>query len=468
MSETLDAVNDELEQAILGHCLLPGVYALYDPFEVTVDDFRRDAHQRIWKAIVDLAFDGLTVDLVVVRQRLLETGDMAEVGEGYYAELLSGYAVPDRANVEHLVGKLKDARLARAAGYHTTRFAQALKEPGAIRDGVLVRHLDALQALINEHAQVGAVAPWLDADAQIVAHRRDHALEQGYGVPFGLPSLDGVMHGVRAGEVCGLLARPGIGKTVFCCHIAKSAAQGAGVVIFSLEMPASQIVGRLMQMLYGLSRHQLERNAHVGALAFEGKDPDDRYREAFRNMVVVDTPGMTISEMNRRVRQIASGPLKGVPVRLIIVDHLGLVGGDRALSTYDRVSQQARDVKELAKRLEAAVLLAVQVSREAGGDGERELGLGSARDSGVVEEAMDYMIGIRRLDRASSIPEADRERFYNVLFAKVIKHRHGDPPTGEFAYRFHPVGLTLNEDHSLRVEENDVARIAAARSRGRR
>ena len=80
--------------------------------------------------------------------------------------------------------------------------------------------------------------------------------------------------------------------------------------------------------------------------------------------------------MGRRVRQIAKGPLAGIPIGLITIDHLGLVGGDRQLSTYGRVSAQSRDIKELAKRHGVAVLLAIQVSREAGGDGRESSGSG--------------------------------------------------------------------------------------------
>ncbi len=156
-----------------------------------------------------------------------------------------------------------------------------------------------------------------------------------------------------------------------------------------------------------------------------------------------------------------------MPPRLIIIDHLGLIGGDRTLDTYDRVSTQAREVKELAKRLNCAVLLAIQVNREAGGDGSKELGLGSARDSGVVEEAMDYLIGIRRLDRSQTLSVADRARYRNVIFAKVIKNRHGDPHAEEIAYRFNAVGLQLIEDPTLHIDADDIGRIAQMRS-GRR
>src|SRR5262249_44711528 len=152
--------------------------------------------------------------------------------------------------------------------------------------------------------------------------------------------------------------RPGIGKTVLLCHIARAVTEWAAHVFFSLEMSVAQIVGRLMQMLYGLNRYDLEQQTR------SGKIDEELYRHACRRLVIVDEPGLSVAEMGRRLRQLANGPLKDdVPIGAVTLDHLGLVGGDRRLSTYDRISAQSRDIKELAKRHDLAVLLAVQVGR---------------------------------------------------------------------------------------------------------
>ena len=58
------------------------------------------------------------------------------------------------------------------------------------------------------------------------------------------------------------------------------------------------------------------------------------------------------------LRQAQLGVLAHTKVRLVTVDHLGLIGGDRRMSTYDRVSTQARELKEFAKRHGVAVFLA--------------------------------------------------------------------------------------------------------------
>ncbi len=449
----------ELERRILGQILTFDLWPNFEASGVTAQDFYREEHAMVWRAASSVHDAGGSADIVTVGRRLRETEELDRVGPAYLSGLMDGVPRPGDANVALEASMLQELSAGRLLGYAATKFSVELNRPRAVAEGVVAEHLDQVQQITERHAAYGH--PWLDVDGQLSAHQTDISRTSDYRVQLYLSALDEAIGGLHAGEVCGLMGRPGIGKTVFLSHIARAASEWHGHVFFSLEMPGSQIVARLKQMLYGLGRYELERRARMNAL------DDELYRLAFRNLVIVDTPGLSVSEMGRRVRQIAQGPLKGIPIRLITIDHLGLVGGDRGLSTYDRVSTQAREVKELAKRMESAVLLAIQVNREAGGDGSRELGLGSARDSGVVEEAMDYLIGIRRLDRSLTLSQYDRDKYKDVIFAKVIKNRHGDPPINEVAYRFDPVGLKLDEDRNLRADENDMSKIAAARP-GRR
>lgn len=458
MNAAIEANTDlALERAVLGQVLTFGLWQAFADSGLKAVDFFGPQHRTIWTAAQAIHDEGGTADVVSISRRLTTEGTIAEVGHPYLGRIAEGIPRPSDGNITIAVADLQCLAAGREVSYAAELLAKRLTQPGAIADGAIAQHIDAVQA-IAERSQ--SVAPlWLDVERQLVAHQADVTIDTTQKVFFGLPELDDAIGGVRVGEVCGLMGRPGIGKTLLLSHIARAVTETCGHVVFSLEMPASQIVGRLKQMVYGLGRWELERATRQGQL------DEDLYRHAFRNLIIVDTPSMSISEMRRRFRQIQKGPLAGVPVNLITIDHLGLVGGDRNMTTYDRVSTQAREIKEFAKAAGCGVLLAIQVNREAGGDGSRELGLGSARDSGVVEEAMDYLIGIRRLDRSLTLSPFERERYKDVIFAKVIKNRHESPDGKEIAYRFNPRGLELRGDPSIQAEENDLSRIAAPRGR---
>lgn len=460
MSSAIEAnTNRHLEQAVLGQILVFGLWDQFHDEGLQAEDFFQPEHRDVWDAAAAIHEAGGIADIVTVGQRLRADGALDKMTVGYYSKLTDGVVRPAPTNIVLEVGELQVLSLGRQAHYAAAALDQKLSKPGAVSDGALTQHVDAVQAILERRQTPEAL--WLDVEGQLKAHTNDVSITSDQRVFFGLPALDAVIEGVRVGEVCGLMGRPGIGKTVLLSHIARAVTETYGHVFFSLEMPGSQIVGRLKQMVYGLSRWELEKATRQGQL------DEDVYREAFRNLVIVDTPSLSVAEMRRRIQQVQKGPLSGVPIRLVTIDHLGLIGGDRGLTTYDRVSTQAREIKELAKRANCGVLLAIQVNREAGGDGSRELGLGSARDSGVVEEAMDYMLGIRRLDRSLTLSPFERDKYKDVIFAKVIKNRHGSPDAKEIAYRFIPRGLELREDPSLQPEESDMARLAAPRG-GRR
>jgi replicative DNA helicase len=79
---------------------------------------------------------------------------------------------------------------------------------------------------------------------------------------------------MRAGEVAGLLARPGVGKTIAMCNMAYLLGlhnADLGHMFFSLEMPAPQIIERLRRLVYGLSKDDLrdavKERARPGAVS---------------------------------------------------------------------------------------------------------------------------------------------------------------------------------------------------------
>jgi len=437
--------NRDLERQVLGQILGAGAWDLFLGAGLEETDFFATTNRQVFRAIATVVAADVKPDLVTVGLELRRAGVLEDVGAGYFAGLVDGTVRPLAESAAFVAGELADLAAKRAV-------ASAL-ERGDLTE--IAARLDAAQNRGTDQRRV------YDADGQLAAVRDDVQRDARGRVWLGIPSLDNILEGIRAGEMLGVMARPGIGKTLLLGHVTGAAAEAEiGHVFFSLEMPAAQIVERLARAHYGLSRHWFRDRLMSGGL-----DSDD-YTRAFQRFVLVDAPGLSVAQMTAKLRQIQAGRLKGVPIRLVTVDHLGLIGGDRKLTTYDRVSTQARELKELAKRFDCTVILAVQVNREAGGDGSKELGLGAARDSGVVEEAVDYLVAMRRLDRSQTLGQAEREKYRDVLFAKVVKNRHGAPDT-EVAIRLDGLTLQLREDPSMAVAEDDLGRIAAAAGRRR-
>ena len=92
--------NREAERTTLGAVLINDdlfapVHAILRP-----DDFSRDAHRRIWRAILAVQAAGLAIDLVTVRDELAKAGDLdAAGGPAYLSALVDG--VPLSSNAGH-------------------------------------------------------------------------------------------------------------------------------------------------------------------------------------------------------------------------------------------------------------------------------------------------------------------------------------------------------------------------------
>lgn len=444
MPDSAPHCNVRLEHDALG-AMLSGSFDAFVGAGLQSADFAKGAHRQVFDAIASVEAKGVRADVVTVALELRKRGTFEDVGAGYFVGLTDGHVKPSPEAVLFITAELAE-------------LAAKRELLAALSSGTVADVADRVDRAVTRTVDQRRI---YDAAGQLESLRTDTVRDDAGRLWLGLPTLDNILEGLRPGEVFGLMARPGIGKTLVLGHITRAVAETAfGHVFFSLEMPAAQIIDRIAGAHFGMNRHTLRERLKAGAL------DTAHYEQAFSRFVLVDAPGLSVADMSAKLRQIQASTLRDQPLRMVTVDHLGLVGGDRKMNTYDRVSTQARELKELAKRFNVSVLLAVQVNREAGGDGSKELGLGSARDSGVVEEAMDYLVAMRRLDRSQTLSQFEREKYRDVLFAKVVKNRHGSPDT-EIAIRIDPRTLQLSEDPSLVIEDNDLGKIAAMAGRRR-
>lgn len=440
------------ERATLGAVLIqPHIYGEIQWLEA--EAFYREGHQDLWRAIVATLEAGLPLDMLTLRVELERAGKLESVGgRPYIANLIDG--VPLSSNAPYYAERVRSLSDKR----RVIQRAQAIITQAALEDVDADSALEQLVGLQDALGTTNTNPEALDFAGQIESLREAvEKAETGPRLNLGLPEIDRQLDGIQPGEVLGVMARPGIGKTLILCHIARALA-GIGQMVFSLEMPAPQIVERLARMTYGLDKYRIRNQLRSNTLEA------GPYVEAFRDMLLDASPGLSVQQMLVRTRKAQ----RHRHILAVSVDHLGLIGGDGRMTTYDRVSGQARELKELAKRCGVVVILLIQANRDAGGDGSRELHLGSARDSGVIEEACDYIVALRRLDRSTTLSEAERTKYQDVIFAKLLKHRHGIPGISEVAYRINGISLRLEEEPNIKVDDNDFEKLAKAIAGGRR
>lgn len=438
----VDAQVLDLERAILAQCAAFGLASALETEGLQAVHFGHADHATLWTAALSLLGKGQAVDAVTLHTELQASGCQAWTF-GQLADLTKGMAKASPAVLASYVERLRALQAHRAVLAGARQLVETLETDGDALgspdlDGALAQIDAARQATVRQRV-------WFTATDAQELYEQELARRSGGEVFLGVPALDEQFGGFGSGEVIGLMARPGMGKTVVLCHQARySGAEAIGHVVFSLEMPGAQIVGRLAQGVFGLGRKELAYRTAAHGLDWSA------YREQLRTVTIVDRQGLSVPDMATILRRLQDGPMRDTPIRAVTIDHLGLVAGHERHDEYTRTSRVARELKDFAKRFGVVVMVAIQVNRDAGGDGSKRLHLGSARDSGVVEEAVDYLLAFRRFDRTETQPEHVRALYKNVLFLSAPKVRHEDPTQDEYAVSYdHTLVVTPAPDMSV-------------------
>ena len=238
---------------------------------------------------------------------------------------------------------------------------------------------------------------------------------------LGFGSLDADMRGLSPGQVCTIAARTAVGKTFLLGSVLDNFARGRpsdGALTLSLEMPAAEWAERQLAIYEGVAPEEVERWARHGELKARSRS----FLKGARRLLVCET-GLRLPEIRPAIAEARSALPGGTPLRLVLVDYLGLIG-DSGRSDYERASAVARGLKGIAKAEGLALIVAAQLSR-AGGDGSAEVGLEMIRDSGAIEEASDFVIGAWRPGQAKGLTPPEELELANTLRVQLLKNRKG-------------------------------------------
>jgi len=255
-------------------------------------------------------------------------------------------------------------------------------------------------------------------DEVLEQYARERSLPEWEPVRLGFGSIDADIRGVSAGQVCGIAARTAVGKTWCLATIADSfaARRDAGSLALSLEMPAAEWAERAFAIYADIAPERVEQLARQGELGQHAAEFLDRMQNALlveERLSLSGLPGV-IGRAKEKLR---------VPLRLVLIDYLGLLDA-AGKDSYERASAIGKGLKQIAKAEQVAIVVAMQVSR-AGGDGSQPVTLSSLRDSGVLEEAVDFLLGAWRPGREPNLAPPDAIDLRDVMRVALLKNRKG-------------------------------------------
>jgi len=246
-------------------------------------------------------------------------------------------------------------------------------------------------------------------------------------IMLGFHKLDKHLRGIAPGEVCELIARTGVGKTAFLLNVIKQVIvnQKIPVLFFSLEQPLAQVYERTVQIAAEVDGWKVEKNYKQPEAA---ETMHMLSKQNYDKLYIVEEDFLTYEELKEFI-QIAEKEKIGSRPPLVCVDYLGRMKGG-GHTPYEITSELAKLLKVLAKELDIAILYLHQTSR-LGKSGAEKISLDMARDSGVTEEAADFIIGMWRPELNS---EEAQERDYEEIVVAILKNRKGG--IGQASYKF--------------------------------
>jgi replicative DNA helicase len=448
--DRLPPQNTEAEQSVLGSLLIDPDAIIKVASFLRPEDFYRESHQMIYRAIARLHERRSPADFITVLDALGREQQLDLVGGAAYITSLINM-VPTSIHVEHY-GRIVERtalmrRLITAAGeiaalaYEERDDAdEVIDEAERILFDVSQRRISRSLVPISE-----IIRSFYDRIEFLVEHR-----DQTLGVPTGFADMDRLLGGLQPSDLIIIASRPGMGKTSLAVTIATNAAlkHNAVVALFTLEMAAEQLVQRMISGRTGIDSQRL-RLGRIEDIEW------DQFTHASgvlseASIFIDDTPSPSPMEIRTKARRLAAE----YDLDLIIVDYLQLMqaGERRSENRVQEISYISRALKGLARELKVPVVALSQLSRAVESRQDRRPVLSDLRESGSIEQDADVVMFIYRDEMYNE--NTDRAHIADII---VAKHRNG--PTATLSLRFEPTltqftDLDMHSAEEFFVEED--------------
>lgn len=417
--------STEAEQSVIGSMIIDKTAIAQVLERLKEEDFYRDGHKILYKAIKEMFQKDMAVDLLTILEYLKSTDMLEKTGGVTYISELSA-SVPTTANLSAYIKIVEEKSLLRKLIKSSTKI---IEESYNGQDDV-EKVLDAAQKKIFDIAEKKNSGDYEALSS--VLERGFLEIERLFnnrgeitGVSSGIKDLDEKTSGFQKGEMVLIAARPSMGKTTFALNIAETAAlrHGKSVVIFSLEMPREQLAYKL-----------LCSEASVDMLKLRTGNLDDEDWERIAKatgplskakIYIDDTAGLSVMEMRSKCRKIKMEH----GIDMILIDYLQLMSGSNTESRQQEVSEISRSIKALAKEMECPVIALSQLSRAPEQRADHRPMLSDLRESGSIEQDADVVMFLYR-DEYYNKESEDR----GTAECIIAKQRNGPVGTVKMAW----------------------------------
>lgn len=388
----------EAEQSVLGGLMLDNNAWDMVGEIVMEDNFYRHDHRLIYRTMSKLITNQRPIDVVTLSEELDRTGELEQAGGlDYLLELARN--TPSTSNIRAYSEIVHDRALLRQMISVSQDIADNAFDPqGRGADEILNEAEQKIFEIAESRPSEGGFEGMNELLKRAV-DKIDYLFNNSdelTGVTTGFDDLDDRTAGLQPSDLIIVAARPSMGKTTFAMNLVENAlmATEKPVLVFSLEMPADQLVTRMLSSLGRINQTKIR----TGQL----EEDDWPKLTAAVNMLrdkplfIDDTSGISPNEMRTRARRIVR---EHGEVAMIMVDYLQLMqikSGKGSGNRAEEISEISRSLKALAKELNCPVVALSQLNRSLEQRPNKRPVNSDLRESGAIEQDADVIMFIYR------------------------------------------------------------------------
>ena len=393
--------STEAEQAVLGGIMLSNQHWDGIAERVIAEDFYTFAHKAIFQTMEELMRNQTPIDLITLYQALKAKGISDSVGGFAYLADLSNNT-PNAINI--------------------LAYAEIVREKAILRELIAVGNRIAENSYSPKGKDIKMVLDEAEREVFAIAEKRSSSTEGPQnvlsvlestiarietlgklenhngvtGVTTGFVELDKKTAGLQPSDLIIVAARPSMGKTTFAMNLCENAAMASDkpVLVFSLEMPAEQIMMRMIASLARVDQTKIRTGQNLEEAEWSKIASVFGMFKQKNNLYIDDSSGLTPTELRSRARRVyrENGGLS-----MIMVDYLQLM---RAPAFSDNrtleIAEISRSLKALAKELEVPVIALSQLNRTLEQRADKRPVNSDLRESGSIEQDADLIMFIYR------------------------------------------------------------------------
>jgi replicative DNA helicase len=421
----------EAEQAVIGGLLLDTQAWDQVGDSIVSEDFYRPDHRMMFEAISDLVAESKPIDVVTVSEMLERRGKLADVGGLAYLSTLVR-DTPTAANARAYAQIVREKALLRSliSAGHAISSSVFNDEGMSARDLVNLAEQKVFE-IAERGSRPSEGAQWVRRMLPALIEQIDdwhNNPDKLRGIATGFMDFDKKTGGLRGGDLVIVAGRPSMGKTTLAINMAENVALDpnvkGSVLIFSMEMPAEQLMTRMLSSVGGVPLHDIRSGRVTDQDWVRITSATSQLQEA--RLFIDETPGLTPTELRARARRVK----REHGLDLVVVDYLQLmqVSGNKE-NRATEISEISRGLKALAKELSVPVIALSQLNRSVEQRESKKPVMSDLRESGAIEQDADMILFIYREEvydkNTPRKGEADID---------LAKHRNGE--TGYFTLTF--------------------------------